>query len=662
MKDKLDKYLDLAKEVHLANVPYNTPEAESLLSGSGRGTAQNFVDRFLNFFGRHLFMTITSLIAIILSGIYLLSPFGADEKMTEKKQESTFTQSKAEIHSNNEKSNLIGEDITLPSNEQLTNNNMTSDTTKKVNSSNDKIFSIDEINWELLTFNIENWSFMWTFRVESKSVFSKDGNHNIMERKYQLILEDKYLITVSKQLEDSLRNIVDLQRIKSICFLDVPDYFDKLTELNNELIIQSNNMDLVRMLNMYAHITRKLFNNPTEMMKIKSKGLLLGKEILEKLDIVFSDTTFSIPQDELYLDKQYINKFLKLYGADKFDLNDIPDKNILMKKNVIFEWEKVDISDDKTNILWKYGEAPVYQRISMLDKSSLYDDLNTSPENKKAVLTQSYFKIDGLNSSDKVNRKSPVMFKNWTVFNNHDAILYYGNEKTKKIYDLASKFELLILKLDSLKSLKSKNSDEINTINNELNTIKIYLENLKNSVKYRYLIPVDVQIPYYGFTKEELDTMPNATFVTLWYYPNEEFLSALPDDIRKQLEKEMKLVESVRKGELQPEDACDEIKLEESLLGLCNLTSQAITNLNVFPNPALDYVNIKFDLLDKRFYKIILTDASGQYLKDLSGWTESGKNEIKVIVSTSGLQSGAYVIQVVTEKSEKLMSKFVVKR
>ena len=662
MKDKIDKYLELANEVHLANVPLDKPSAESLLRESGRGTAQNFVNRFINFFGRHLFMTITSIIAVIFSGLYLLSTFGVTENFPEKNDANLLARSNSSTNLDFEKSKSISDDLKLSDDEHTTKDSTNSESPNQPNEPEVILNNLEDINWSWLIFNIENWGFMWTFRIEKYSTYDKNGNNQISQRISSLHLEDKYLIKVSKQLEDSLRNTIDFNTIKKICFMEIPDYFDKLTEINNSISERNDNHQIINMINMYAHITRKLVNNPSEMMRIKSKGLILPKEILEKLDISFTDSTISIPHDELFTDKNILQRYLKLYKANNLNLDEIPEKEILLKKNLIFEWEKVEPKEKIKKVLWRYSQSSGYFRPENGMSSGSIDEFESKPKEIRGVFSQYYYHVNGIESSDNFNKKAPLLFIKWSMFNYHDATLYFSNENTKKVYEISEKISRIYTLIGDYNENTLLSNSEKDKLLNDISRQEIIQSNIQNSVKYRYLIPVDIQIPYYGFTKDELDTMPNATFVTLWYYPNEEFLSALPDDIRKQLEKEMKLVESVQKGEMQPEDACEEVKDSKSLLGLCNLTVQAIANLNLYPNPALDYINVKFDLLDTRFYKIILTDATGQYIKDLSDWTESGKSEVKVIVPTNGLQNGAYIIHVVTEKSEKLMSKFVVRK
>lgn len=642
MNDKLDKYLELAKEVHLANVPLDKTDAESLLGKSGRGTAQNFVKRFLNFFGRHLFMTIASILAVILTGIYLLSPFKIFNYENSLLASSTI-----------QTSNTLSNDE-IKSKDSLKNNVVETEIQQSESTSTVQTFDIENLNCDLVVFNINDWSFQWISEIKSDVVYI-DGKRNVQILHFQHPLEDKYLIKVLKQFEDSIKVFIDPNELKSLANQNFEDYFESLAKIGERFTDENNGEKQVRMINLYAHISRKFMNNPTEMMKIKSKGLILPTNYLMKLGINFTDSTFSVPLDGLYKNSNYRTQLLDLFSSSNLDTKNLTQNDILLRSNIIYEWSRnLSKLDTKTNINWSRSYFPSVKR-------GVFEELSKNIEGlDRFVQTQSYFDIIGIDEIENFNPLCPLIIENNSALDYHDATLYFSNQDSRKLYEYNSKMES-----DAWEFQNNKNElkDEESSIHTSiyLRRQEIF-KNMLASYKFRYLIPVDVQIPYYGFTKEQLDTMPNATFVTLWYYPNEEFLSALPVDFRKQLEKEMKLVELVQKGEIQPEAACNEVKDSKSLLGLCNLTNSAITNLNLFPNPALDFINIKFDILDNRFYKIILSDAAGQYVKDLNEWTESGKNEIKMLIPTTELQNGTYIIQIITEKSEKLMSKFVIKR
>jgi hypothetical protein len=648
MKNKIDIYLELAKQARLARVPLDKSGAETLLKTKMSGTAQNIFKRFYNFFGRHLIMTITSIVGIILTGLYLNTPFQVAEHKdlsNNKIPYKIFAQNKVETKQKeqftNAENNLVKEEDVKPEKKTTTTNSAT-------------VYDINKITWNLVVFNQKDWSFQWINRVENEVLINEEGKRSIRVMKSQTELEDKYLINVIKQLEDSIKGFVNLKDIKLVCNLEIEDYFEKLAKISVELSKKENDQKLLEMVNLYAHINRKFLNNPEEM-KIKSKGLILPKENLEKLGIVFTDSTFSVPQDEYYKNEDYRKGILKWYIFDKIDTANLPDRDILLKKNIVYEWTKnTPKFDNKGSVNWQKSYAPTLKRV---DFKNLF--LNTLGLDK-FVMSQSYFENFSLEIPDNFRKYCPLIFDDIPIQDYHYAMLNFTDDESKKLYNYRSEMEKEWVYFKNNETNLSK--DEIAKYQSTYEKRDVIFSNMATSYKYKHLIPVDIQIPYYGFSKSELDTMKNVSYITLWYYPNNEFMSALPKDIRDQLKREIQLSDEIQKGEIQPEEACEEVKAKESLLGLCNLTDKAIANLNVYPNPANSQINIKFDILVKRFYKIILSDASGHYVKDLSDWKENENGQINQNFNLSELENGVYLVQVITEKSEKLLAKFLIKK
>lgn len=648
MKNKIDTYLELANQARLAHVPLDKSEAETLLKTKMSGTAQNIFKRFYNFFGRHLFMTITSFVGIILTGLYLSTPFQVAEHkdFSENKiQNKTIVQKTVEM---NQKEQVIKTE-----NNPVIENNIKPDNKTTTTSTNTStVYDINKITWNLVVFIPKDWSFQWINRIENQEIINEEGKRSIHIHKFQTSLEDKYLIYVSKQLEDSLQGYVNLREIKSLCNLEIDEYFEKLAKISVDLSNNENGKDLIKMVNLYAHINRKFLNNPTEI-KIKSKGLILPKENMEKLGIVFTDSTFSFPQDEYFRNEEYRKTILKWYRSDKINLEKLPDGELLLKKNYVYEWSKNSSKYNKNgSVNWGNSFAPMGKRVS-------FDSLYYNDDTKNLIRTQSYNAIIGFDKPENSRKNCPLIFDDYSIFNYHDAVLYFSNDDLKKLYNYRSIMEKEWVFYQNNNANLSK--DEKLKYESAYENRDLIFKNMATSYKFKHLIPVDIQIPYYGFSKAELDTMKNVSYITLWYYPNEEFMNALPEDIREQLKREIKLTDEIQKGNIQPEEACEEVRAKESLLGLCNLTEKAISNLNIYPNPAKDQINIKFDILDKRFYKIILSDASGHYVKDLSDWKENEKGQINQNFNLSELENGFYLIQVITERSEKLVAKFVIK-
>ena len=640
--EKFEKYIENAKKARVANVPLDKTEAGKLLQKRS-GTTQNIFKRIFNYFGRHYIMTITSIIALIIAGLVVSSP---NPEATQ------------DVLKNNNIELLTNEDARK--HKALADNQDHSDETDPVKKEDAEYAvgdtinqiterTIDELTWDLVIFNQRDWSFQWTKLVKNKLIVTEDGKKRARKLSFRADLKDKYLIKVSENIEDSISAYIDPGKLKSLSNLDIEDYFDKLAKINRKLQSKDNSEKLIRMVNLYSHINRKFINNPSEEMKMKNKGLILSKETLEKLGIKFEEFRFLVPQYDYYPYSENRIELLSFLNYEK--ANELPKEDIILKKYMVFEWEKDQPKyKDNGKPNWQGSSALFIDRQSFKD---LFIDVQFN-----GIETQYYYQIDGY-SKNETNLTAPLLIEDFSTLTHHDAILRsVDNEKANKLYEMGSELhEFEITQLYN--KYKKENHDKYTAKQNESDKKETIFDNMMTSFKYQKLIPVDIQIPYYGFSKEELDTMGFYSAITLWYYPNEEFLSTLPEEIRSQLEKEMKLVNAVQKGELQPEEACAEVGEKESLLGLCNLTEKAISELNIYPNPAQGMINISFELTEPRFCKIILSDFNGNYLKEISDWEERKPGTLEYHKDVSGLTPGTYMIQVITEKSEKLMFKFI---
>lgn len=651
MKNKSDKYLDLAKEVRLAHVPNKGKEAESLLNSTKSGTAQNIFTRIFNYFGRHLIMTITSLIALIVAGLLMTN----SEQLKEQPVESKMVNNTKPVERKIDKEDLVFSEAEREEEKKDNDKNAILKDTTIVKETH---YTLDDLRWDLIKFDHENWNFQYVILNRTERKYDKNGDSSYHIQKVFDDFDNKYLIQIEKELEDSIKVFFDINRIKDICNLEIDEYFFELSKIGDEIKNYKNSIKTVQMINLYAHINRKFLNNPSEEMKIKSKGIVLPKETLESLGITFSDSTVAIPQDDYYMPSIYRNKIIDWYDSEKISSKALPDNDIILKKNIIYEWT-TDVSkhDSTGKINWYKTYLPANKRINNIKEYfktnlTLIDDLTNS------IMLQSYYYLQGILPTDTKSRLCPLILEDLSTLEYHDLALWETNNESRRIYNY---YDEINKEWRKIRNDTSGISDtKYIEAKEKYDKQKAIFDNMLASYKYRYLIPVDIHLPYYNLTKEELDSLDFYQSITLWYYPSEEFLSKLPEDIRVQLEKEIKLVEEVQKGELQPEEACAEVGDKESLLGLCNLSKQTLTDLKVFPNPAQDIVNIEFYLLEPVQYKIILTDMTGNYIQDITDWRQ-GDEGIEQWFLTDR-ENGTYLVQVITEKGEKLMAKFIIRK
>lgn len=149
---------------------------------------------------------------------------------------------------------------------------------------------------------------------------------------------------------------------------------------------------------------------------------------------------------------------------------------------------------------------------------------------------------------------------------------------------------------------------------------------------------------------------------TLWYYPTEEFMEALPEDIEKQLRKELELIHKIKQGEISDEEACEILKGEESLLGMCEMFAESYKDLKVFPNPnSGNEINLSFLNLSDSNVIIQLHDSNGNFLADIhNSKLKKGIQELKFDISD--FENGLYILNITNEKADNAYIKFVINR
>jgi hypothetical protein len=645
--NKSVQYLELAKEVRLAHVPNKGKEAESLLNSTKSGTAQNIFTRIFNYFGRHLIMTFTSLIALIVAGLLITNT----EQLKEQPVEAKPIASTKPVERKIDKEDLVyNEKNALNSNEEEIQEEKSDFQAKAI----DTIVTVtlnkpEEIEWKYVELKVDRWYFLYLTAVETKQIIYEDTTNNHFSINHiHSVLDEEYYINVVKQLEEGLEGNIDFSEVKKLAFEDIDDYFAKLSVMCENIEKKENGVELAKMLNLYAHLTRKLYNDPAEIMKIKNKGIFLPKETLESLGISFTDSTISIPNDQYYMSSDYIKQWTEWKRLPELNDSTLPKEDKIIKWNYVYEWNQLapfENNEDK----WLGTFAPHYKR---QDARKMYED------SQYKIIKHTYLNNISIENSESYNPLCPIIDESLLFEVNLDALLYFNSEETREIYDYNTENVKFWVHVNNIQDTISQ--EEKWDYHEQYETKKIISQNKLNAYKYKYLVPVEIQYPYYNLSKEELDALDYYESITLWYYPSEEFLSKLPEDIREQLEKEIELVEEIQKGEMQPEEACAEVGDKESLLGLCNLSKQTLTDLKVFPNPAQDVVNIEFYLLEPVQYKIILTDMTGNYIQDITDWRQ-GDEGIEQWFLTDR-DNGTYLVQVITEKGEKLMAKFVVKR
>lgn len=169
------------------------------------------------------------------------------------------------------------------------------------------------------------------------------------------------------------------------------------------------------------------------------------------------------------------------------------------------------------------------------------------------------------------------------------------------------------------------------------------------------LVPVHFRVDglYKGQPESFID-------MVLWYVPTEEFLDALPKDKGERLRKEIQLVANLENGTISPAEACSMLKGETSVFDICRLSSNKFNNLQIYPNPAKEKINVKFTLNTKAVVKIILHDYTGKSISILKdGITlETGEHDIELLLKN--IEQGTYLISIADDKGEQTIRRILV--
>ena len=75
------------------------------------------------------------------------------------------------------------------------------------------------------------------------------------------------------------------------------------------------------------------------------------------------------------------------------------------------------------------------------------------------------------------------------------------------------------------------------------------------------------------------------------------------------------------------------------------------SSIQVFPNPAKNYINLLFDLTEKEEYSIRICDLSGRLILSYDGISSQGSTMQRV--DLTGFRRGLYLMQFKSESEEK---------
>ncbi len=697
-----EKYFNTARKAELDNVPFDKDNIESLLQQHREAGSQNFFKRIISKYGKLKMYSILSLITATMLTLSSMMFDSGENKPTvtaknitvtideetdtinnfessgetlndvikdvcESKKESTkyIDKTKFEKSKNNSQAKNLsyvsdalfakkqGLTISEAANmvEEYLKNHSFKDTTITFYSgiSDDKT-NESKIRWKHLIFEPKDWKINTRLNFVLQRKFNSKGENFPVTTFVSYYPEVPVLIRLLAEMEQDITKYCDIVQLKNLGICDIKDYFPLLDSLLNDIPVSvKNRAELLEEVTMYGQVSRTILDNPFKGFKYKDKGVLLDKSTLEQIGIGFEKNKITIPNDEVFIEKRQIihaDTIFQFHFGESYNKEYI-DGNLYQTKQDVFEWRLIKgMEPKKDNFInsFTYG-SPKPEKI----------------KNNKNTNYEGYYYYEP--TAKRANRISPIIQSMSLSELSQLKYLYESdNENLKQLYHLANDYfvnmenrqEYFDIPKDERDKLKEKKLLLAET------QAEIIAKNAFRTLKYTKLIPIEIPVPYGVHTEEELAS-GDYSKITLWYYPDDNFLNALPDDIRNKIIKEMNLLESVVAGELPASDACQALDGEESLLGLCNLTDMAITDLTAAPNPTHGNCEISYTLTKERYTKVMLLDNSGRYVKDINNWQNQKAGEYSFNIDLSSLPKGNYNIAVFTNKNEKVMFKLMKK-
>lgn len=171
--------------------------------------------------------------------------------------------------------------------------------------------------------------------------------------------------------------------------------------------------------------------------------------------------------------------------------------------------------------------------------------------------------------------------------------------------------------------------------------------------KINTFIPILIRtgIPY---TIEDSINKRHRPDLIVWYEVTNDFLKTLPKDLRKKIENEYAQITK------QPEKSENTINASNcEYFEVCRSTLKSASNVVVFPNPAFESANMRFNLKEDASLRINLFDISGRLVKELKSFSQFSAGPHEMPLNLDGVTEGMYLIVLESEQGETNIQRIV---
>jgi hypothetical protein len=144
--------------------------------------------------------------------------------------------------------------------------------------------------------------------------------------------------------------------------------------------------------------------------------------------------------------------------------------------------------------------------------------------------------------------------------------------------------------------------------------------------------------------------------VIVWFVPTPEFVGALPDRYRSEIEAELNIIAKVESGLASQDELCKGTKV--GFFNICN-NDNNIKSVNAYPNPVQNEINLEFKLDKKAKVSINLKDISGKIIKNLITDLYLENQSFSQKLSLDGITQGMYLLEIKSSDGSIVIQKIL---
>ena len=193
-------------------------------------------------------------------------------------------------------------------------------------------------------------------------------------------------------------------------------------------------------------------------------------------------------------------------------------------------------------------------------------------------------------------------------------------------------------------------SESLNQVKNKKNYIIV------DNIIEKLFVPVN--ITFRDSSGSDADTV-KITRLKLWYLANDEFIDCLPLNYSEKLRKELGLINEIKSGNMEADEACEAMKGDPSYLDICRFSSGSIHDVKIYPNPVTEkHVHLHYDLECSCRVSISLHSADGKMIKIFRElFMESGEHGQTLDLD---VEPGYYLVSIKNEQGDNVVRKIIV--